>query len=58
MEIIDALTGKAWAKIAGRSPAAIKAIGNALFKAKDWAENVKDAVEKSEDLKKIIGQGH
>jgi RHS repeat-associated protein len=53
-EIIDALTGKAWAKVAGRSPAAIKAIGNALFKAKEWAENVKSASEKSEELKKLI----
>jgi hypothetical protein len=55
-EIIDALTGKAWAKVAGKSPAAIRAIGNALFKAKEWADNVKDAAEKAEDVKKAIEQ--
>ena len=46
-----------WAKIAERSLAAVKAVGNALFKAKEWAENAKSAIEKSEEVKKIIGQG-
>jgi hypothetical protein len=47
-----------WAKIAERSPAAdVKALGNALFKAKESPENVKSAIEKSEEVKKIIEQG-